>query len=133
MHKLFQVIEISKLSIPRDIQDKLADFGIRKETLKSNGTDDVIAKMRTIVLTDPIAFFKLFVSQGFDFWLTQACFPVCELKKLGINIEDLMDIRVLRQVRMLIESDFCKDRDFVSELDPALLRLVHKIPDRSEI
>ena len=44
-----------------------------------------------------------------------------------------MDIRVLRQVRMLIESDFCKDRDFVSELDPALLRLVHKIPDRSEI
>ena len=61
---------MSKLAIPREIEDKLADFGIRKETLKSNSAEDVIAKMRTIVLTDPIAFFKLIVSQGFDFWLT---------------------------------------------------------------
>ena len=61
---------MAKLAIPREIEDKLADFGIRKETLKSNSPEDVIAKMRTIVLTDPIAFFKLIVSQGFDFWLT---------------------------------------------------------------
>ena len=58
------------MAIPREIEDKLADFGIRKETLKSNSSEDVIAKMRTIVLTDPIAFFKFIVSQGFDFWLT---------------------------------------------------------------
>ena len=70
LHKLFQTIEINKLSIPREIEDKLADFGVRKETLKSNSPEDVIAKMKTIVMTDPISFFKLIVSQGFDFWFT---------------------------------------------------------------
>ena len=131
---MFQVIDISKLSIPRDIEDKLGDFGVRKETLKSNSSEDVLAKMKTIVSADPLAFMKLLVSQGFDFWLTQACFPVCEIKKLaGIKMDDLTDVRLLRQVRLLIESDYCKGRDFASELDPAQVRLIHKVPDRSEI
>ena len=89
--------------------------------------------MRTIVLTDPIAFFKLIVSQGFDFWFTQACFPVCDLKRVGLQMRDLRDISVLRRVRQLVETDFCKDRGLVSELDPALLRLVRQVPDRSEV
>ena len=131
---MFQGVDISKLSIPRDIEDKLGDFGVRKETLKSNSSDDVIAKMKTIVNVDPLAFMKLLVSQGFDFWLTQACFPVCEIKKLvGIKMDDLTDVRLLRQVRLLIESDYCKGRDFVSDLDPAMVRLIHKVPDRSDI
>ena len=70
LHKLFQTIEIEKLAIPSDIEDKLADFGIRKETLKSNSLEDVISKMKAIVQNDSITFFKLLVSQGFDFWLT---------------------------------------------------------------
>ena len=69
-HQLFQAIEINQLTIPKNIEDKLADFGIRKETLRSNSTDDVITKMKTIVLNDTIAFFKLLISQGFDLWLT---------------------------------------------------------------
>lgn len=132
-HKLFQTIEISQLQIPRDIEDKLADYGIRKETLKSNSTEDVIAKMKTIVLNDSISFFKLVVSQGFDLWLTQACYPVCDIKKFGIKIADLMKIGVLSKVRQLIETDFCKDRQIVADLDPALLRLVHRIPDQSKV
>ena len=67
---MFQTFEVGKLTIPSDIEDKLADFGVRKETLKSNSAEDVIAKMRTIVLTDPIAFYKLLISQGFDWYLS---------------------------------------------------------------
>ena len=49
LHKLFQSIDLAKLCIPSDIEDKLADFGIRKETLKSNTTEDVIGKMKAII------------------------------------------------------------------------------------
>lgn len=129
---MFQTFEAGKLAIPSDIEDKLADFGVRKETLKSNSAEDVIAKMRTILLTDATAFYKLLVSQGFDFWLTQACFPVCDLKRMGIQSGDLRNIELLRRVRQLVEGDYCKDRSLVSELDPALLRLIGQIPGRSE-
>ena len=132
MHKLFQSIDLSKLTIPSDIEDKLADFGIRKETLKSNTIEDVIAKMKTIVQHDPIAFTKLLVSQGFDLWFTQACFPVCDLKKSGLPAKDLRDVDLLFKVRQLVESDFCKGRAIVNDLDPALLRLIHTIEDKTE-
>ena len=65
--------------------------------------------------------------------MTQACFPVCELKKIGIKTADLKNIDILRRVRQLVETDFCKDRKLVSDLDPVLLRLIYKIPDRSEL
>ena len=58
------------MTIPSDIEDKLADYGVRKETLKSNSIEDVISKMKTIVQNDVIVFFKFIISQGFDFWLT---------------------------------------------------------------
>lgn len=70
MHKLFQSVELSKLSIPSNIEDKLADFGVRKELIKSNCAEDVLAKMKTVILNDPIVFVKLLVSQGFDLWFT---------------------------------------------------------------
>ena len=44
-----------------------------------------------------------------------------------------MNIDILRRVRQLVETDFCRDRGIVSELDPCLLRLLHKVPDRSEL
>ena len=88
--------------------------------------------MKTILMVDPTSFFKLLVSQGFDFWFTQACFPVCELKKIGIKISDLANIDLLRRVRQLVETDFCKDRPLVSELDPALLRMIHKVEGKAE-
>ena len=89
--------------------------------------------MKAFVQNDSITFFKLLVSQGFDLWLTQACFPVCEMKKLGVQMGELMNIDVLRRVRQLVETDFCRDRSLVSDLDPALLRLIHKVPDRSKL
>ena len=132
LHKLFQSVEIGKLSIPADIEDKLADFGIRKETLKSNSTEDVLAKMKTILMVDSAVFFKLLVSQGFDFWFSQACFPVCELNKIGVRISDLMKSDLLSRVRQLVETDFCKNHPKACELDPALLRMMHKIEGRTE-
>ena len=112
----------------------MADFGIRKETLKSNSDEDVLAKMKALVQNDPICFFKLIVSQGFDLWMTQACFPVSQLKKIGLRIGDLMNIDILRRIRQLVETDFCRDRGaIVSDLDPALLRLIHLVPNRSTI
>ena len=103
LHKLFQSIDLAKLSIPSDIEDKLADFGIRKETLKSNTTEDVIGKMKAIIQHDPITFAKLLVSQGFDLQFTQACFPVCDLKKIGLSASALRDIDLLFRVRQLVE------------------------------
>lgn len=44
----------------------------------------------------------------------------------------MTNIDLLRRVRQLVETDYCKDRGLVSDLDPALLRLISKIPDRSE-
>ena len=67
--------------------------------MKSNSLEDVIAKMRTIVLTDTLSFFKLLVSQGFDLWMTQACYPVCDIKKAGLQMKDLTDISLLFKVR----------------------------------
>lgn len=51
---------------------------------------------------------------------------------MGIQISDLRNNDLLKRVRQLVETDFCKDRSLVSELDPALLRLIRQIPDRSE-
>lgn len=89
--------------------------------------------MSSIIQHDPLAFIKLLVSQGFDLWFTQACFPVCDLKHLGLNVNDLRDIDLLHKVRQLVESDFCNKLSLVSELDPALLRLVHTIEDQCEL
>lgn len=43
---------------------------------------------------------------------------------MGIQISDLRNNDLLKRVRQLVETDFCKDRSLVSELDPALLRLI---------
>lgn len=42
LHKVFQTADARELTIPRDIEDRLADFGVRKETLKSNRIEDVL-------------------------------------------------------------------------------------------
>ena len=133
LHKLYQNVDLGKLRIPSSIEDKLADFGIRKETLKSNSTEDVIAKMRSVTMHDPIVFIKLLVSQGFDLWFTQACFAVSDLKKVGMKFNDLRDFDLLHKVRSLVENEFCRGKGLVSELDPALLRLIHTIEDRCDL
>ena len=43
---------------------------------------------------------------------------------MGIQISDLRNIDLLKRIRQLVETDFCKDLSLVSELDPALLRLI---------
>ena len=131
--KLFQSIQPSKLSIPSNIEEKLADFGIKKETISTDSADDFLQKMRSVIMHDPLVFVRLLVSQGFDLWFTQSCFPVCDLKKVGLNFSVLRDVESLKNLRKLVEYDFCKGRSLVQELDPDLLRLIHTIEDRSEV
>jgi len=88
--------------------------------------------MKAIVMNDPIAFTKLLVSQGFDLWFTQACYPVSDLKKVGLQLADLRNFDLLHKVRQLVENEYCKGLDLVSDLDPSLIRFIHKIEDRSE-
>ena len=85
------------------------------------------------MLHNPIVLAKLMVSQGFDLWFTQACFAVNDLKKVGMRFTDLMNTDLLHEVRSLVEDEFCRGKGMVSELDPALLRFIHKIDDRCDI
>ena len=50
-----------------------------------------------------------------------------------MNVNGLRDINLLHKVRQLVESDFCKGRQVVADLDPALIRLIHTIEDRCEV
>lgn len=88
--------------------------------------------MSAVVSNDAITFFKLLVSQGFDLWLSQACCPVDDMKVLDLPREDLTNMNLLNKVRQLIENDFCRGRDLVQGLDPALIRFVHRIEGLSE-
>ena len=45
---------------------------------------------------------------------------------------DLKNINLLNKVRQLVETDYCKDRGLASDIDPLLIRLVHRVPDRSQ-
>ena len=62
MHSIFKEVDLDKLSIPNGIESTLEAFGIRKETLRSNSSEDVITKLNTIIQHDPLVFFKLLVS-----------------------------------------------------------------------
>ena len=59
--------------------------------------------------------------------------PTADFEKAGLDRRDLLNTQLIQRVRTLIESDFCKNRDLVSELDPNFIRFISTIEGRSEV